>query len=189
MELLQDFTEDQIDRLVDKIGGPEHVARVLSGELDIALFATEQARGDNIRVVADVAYEDRIARGEYGWRHGGLTEQHYPVTDDQIGDWEIKRYHFARSISSLDAIRLIRADGYAPAETGHILAFGECYPTEQRRHPVIGLGSADLVEGSLSVPALWFDGDRRTLDLIWYDGDWHRNYRFLGVRHATVKQP
>ena len=176
-----ELTADQIDALVDRAGGHDQVLRILAGELDLAVIAPPTA-GHSLTVPTGFDFEERFARGRYGWRNPDLTEQRFPVTAGQIGELELKRFHFNRGLSSETAIRLIREDGYQPAEIGHLLAFGERFPEEQRRYPVIGLGSVVEVGGSLSVPALWFDGDRRTLDLIWYDGDWHRNYRFIGVR-------
>lgn len=182
------LTADQVAAFVARAGGAGQVLRVLSGELSIELPPASGELVQQLSVPVGVAFEQRVDRGGYGWRNPELTEALFPVAEGQAGEYDLKRFHFARSISSVEAIRLIREDGYEPAETGHILAFGEASPEEQRRHPVIGLGSAVVVAGSLSVPALWFDGDRRTLDLIWYDGDWHRNYRFLGVRRISRAQ-
>lgn len=179
----QALSAEQIDTLVEKAGGPDQVRRILAGETELQLLSPAPAERF-VTVPADIAFEERVQRGNYGWRNGDLTEERFPVTADQVGALEQKLFHFNRSLSSAQAIQEIRDAGYAPGQTGDILAFGERFPQEQRRHPVIGLGSVVTVYGSLSVPALWFDGDRRTLDLIWYDGDWHRNYRFLGVRPA-----
>src|SRR3989344_7590643 len=35
-----------------------------------------------------------------------------------------------------------------------------------------------------NVPELWNDNGKRKLNLNWFDNDWNRNYRFLGVRHS-----
>lgn len=142
-----------------------------------------------VTIPAGLGFEERIARGHYGWRHGDLTEERFPVTRDQPGEQAQKLFHFGRSISSEEAIRLIREDGFEPGRIGDILAFGENFPERQRRNPIVGLGSVAEVDLKLSVPALWFDGERRTLDVIWYDGDWHRNYRFLGVRLRHRQPP
>ena len=136
-------------------------------------------------VSPELAFEERVERGHYGWRNSDLTEERFPVTSDQCGERALRLFHFARSVSSDEAIRLIRKAGFEPARTGDILVFGEHFPDSQRRFPIIGLGSVAEVDLKLSVPALWFDGERRTLDVISYDGDWHRNYRFLGVRRIS----
>jgi hypothetical protein len=183
--MTDDLTAEQIDAFVAKAGGADQVHRVLSGELDLQLLPASSGQAPEERIVTvtpALDFEERIARGRYGWRHVDLTEDLFPITDDPGGEVRQKLFHFNRSISSEEAIRLIGEDGFEPAKIGDILVFGEHFPEVQRRHPVIGLGSVADVDLKPSVPALWFDGDRRTLDLIWYDGDWHRNYRFLGVR-------
>lgn len=140
----------------------------------------------SVIVPADLSFEERVARGNYGWRHDAMIEADFPIDPAEAGDRVQKIYHFNRSVSSPEIIRLIREDGYEPAGIADILLFGELFPEVQQRHPVISMGAVVDVDGSLSVPALWFDGERRTLDLIWYDGDWHRNYRFLGVRRGET---
>ena len=179
----QALTAEQLDTLIAKLGGQDKALQLVAGELDVQLLTAGSTDVERFATVpAGVAFEERVARGHYGWRNDKLTEEAFPVTQDQFGDLELKLFHFNRSLSSDQAIQEIRDSGYKPAETGDLLAFGEAFPDVQRRHPVIGLGRVVDIDGSLSVPALWFDGDRRTLDLIWFDGDWHRNYRFLGVR-------
>jgi hypothetical protein len=138
----------------------------------------------SVTVPADLTFEQRVTLGNYGWRHDELTEADFPVTADQHGEQAQKLFHFNCSLSSEDAARRIREAGWEPAAIGDILAFGEAFPQVQVRHPVVGLGSVSDIDGKASAPTLWYDGDRRTLDLLWLDGDWHRNYRFLGVRRA-----
>jgi len=191
---IQGLTTDQLGTLIERAGGCEQVRRILSGEFEVQLVATEGVIVQPppaerfVTIPAGVEFETRVARGRYGWRHSDLTEAQFPVTADQCGDLHFRRFHFARSISSVEAIQSIREAGFEPAKIGHVLAFGEESPGEQRRYPVIGLGSQAEVDQKVSVPALWFDGERRTLDLIWFEGDWHRNYRFLGVRRRAPRE-
>jgi hypothetical protein len=178
------FSSEQLGLLVEKAGGPAQVSRILSGELELRLAPAPGAVPPSLEVPAGIDFETRVARGGYGWRYDALTEARFPVRDDQIGTREQKLFHFNRSVSSDDAAQLIRDAGYEPARIGEVLAFGEASPEAQVRHPVVGLGSVAEIDGKASAPTLWFDGERRTLDLLWLDGDWHRNYRFLGVRGA-----
>lgn len=178
------LSTDELDALVEKAGGSDQVLRILSGDVELQLLAAAPAERF-VTVPAGLEFDERVRRGDYGWRNGDLTEGRLPVGEDQLGTFEQRLFHFNRSLSSDQAIHEIGEAGYHPGRIGDILVFGERFPDEQRRHPVIGLGSVVAIEGIASVPALWFDGDRRTLDLIWYDGDWHRNYRFLGVRRVA----
>ncbi|MDG2534182.1 hypothetical protein P6144_11020 [Sphingomonas sp. HITSZ_GF] len=178
------LSSEQLGLLVEKAGGPAQVLRILSGEIEIDIRPARGALPGMLEVPVGIDFETRVARGGYGWRYDALTEARFPVTDAQIGAREQKLFHFNRSVSSEDAARLIREAGYEPARIGEILAFGEAAPEVQVRHPVVGLGSVAEIDGKASAPTLWFDGECRTLDLLWLDGDWHRNYRFLGVREA-----
>jgi hypothetical protein len=183
------LTEDQFETLARNVGGHDKLQRILAGAVEVHLVpAGGQAHAvpPSLTIPAGLDFEERIARGAYGWRHADLTEERYPVTPDEFGEAEPQLLHFNRNISSEEAVRGIRDAGLEPAGIGAILAFGEALPIAQRNHPVVGLGSIAEVDGKLSAPTLWFDGERRTLDLLWLDGDWHRNYRFLGTRRRHV---
>lgn len=190
----KDLTAGQLNSLVKKAGGHEQVLRILSGELKIQLLSTTSDPGvvipaeteQFLSVEADLSFEERVTRGQYGWRNSDLTEKRFPVTAEQVGDWEWKLFHFDRDISSEEAIWLMKEDGFEPAQIGHILAFGEKYPEEQRKFPIIGLDSVAEVGLDRNVPALWNDAGLRELILFWFDGDWVRDYRFLGVRRRDL---
>lgn len=136
----------------------------------------------SLTVLANFTFEERIKRGKYGWCNSGLIEKHFSVTTEQIGDWEWKLFCFDQSISSENAIRLIKEDGFALGQIGHILAFGEKYPEEQCKYPIVGLGSDAYVRLYRSVPELRSVDGKRRLDLGWFAYGWGRHYRFLGVR-------
>ncbi len=190
----KDLTAGQLNSLVKKAGGYEQVLRILSGDLKIQLLSTtsdpDVAIPDEteqfLTVSPNLAFEERITRGNYSWTNSNLTEKEFPVTADQIGEWEWKLFHFNRSISSEDAIRLIKEDGFEPAQTGHILTFGEINPEEQRKYPIIGLGSIAEVGLGRVVLGPWSDYDRRELHLYWFVDDWRDYFRFLGVRRRSV---
>ena len=189
----RNLTHGETNALVKLAGGEDKVRKILAGELKIQLLSTSAEAVvvptdvDQVMTVSpDLAFEDRIKRGNYGWRNSDLTEKKFPVTADQVGEWEWKLFHFNRSISSEDAIRLIQEDGFEPAQTGHILTFGETFPKEQRKYPIIGLGSVAEVSLGRCVPELWDGRGRRKLGLYWFDRDWSGYYRFLGVRRRSV---
>lgn len=189
----KDLTAGELNALVKKAGGDEKVRKILSGELKIQLLSTTAEAvvvptdvDQFMTVNPDLAFAERIKRGNYGWTNSDLTEKKFPVTEDQYGEWEWKLFHFNRSISSEDAIRLIQEDGFEPAQTGHILTFGEINPEEQRKYPIIGLGSVAVVDLDRHVPVLWDGVGGRRLDLYWFDDVWNDRCRFLGVRRRSV---
>ena len=189
----RNLTHGETNALVKLAGGEDKVRKILAGELKIQLLSTTAEAvvvptdvDQFMTVDPDLAFEDRIKRGNYGWRNSDLTEKKFPVTADQVGEWEWKLFHFNRSISSEEAIRLIQEDGFEPAQIGHILTFGEINPEEQRKYPIIGLGSVARVDLHRHVPALWRGRDGRKLDLAWFGGGWGDYWRFLGVRRRSV---
>jgi hypothetical protein len=66
-----------------------------------------------------------------------------------------------------------------------VLAHGATHPDEQRKFPIIGLGSVALVGSRPGVPELGKDGSLRYLGLRWFDGGWLPYYRFLAVRKVS----
>jgi hypothetical protein len=189
----KDLTRGEENAILKMIGDTATIRKILAGELKIQLLSTSvqavvvpTSVDQFMTVNPDLAFEDRITRGNYGWTNSDLTEKKFPVTEDQHGEWEWKLFHFNRSISSEDAIRLMKEDGFEPAQTGHILTFGEINPEEQRKYPIIGLGSVAEVDLDRRVPVLWNDCDGRKLYLFWFDDDWYDYYRFLGVRRRSV---
>jgi hypothetical protein len=189
----KDLTRGEENAILKMIGDTATIRKILAGELKIQLLSTSvqavvvpTSVDQFMTVNPDLAFEDRITRGNYGWTNSDLTEKKFPVTEDQHGEWEWKLFHFNRSISSEDAIRLMKEDGFEPAQTGHILTFGEINPEEQRKYPIIGLGSVAEVDLDRRVPGLWSDDDGRELRLIWFGSVWSDVYRFLGVRRRSV---
>ncbi len=178
----KDLTAGQLNSLVKKVGGHDQALRILSGDLKIQLLSTTAEAAvvptpvdQFMTVQPDIAHADRISAGNYGWTNSDLTEKRFPVTEDQLGEWEWKLFHFDRSISSEEAIRLMKEDGYEAGQIGHILTFGEINPEEQRKYPIIGLGSVAKVGLRRFVPVLGRDCGRRRLDLSWLDRDWCAN--------------
>lgn len=188
----KNLTAGELNALVKKAGGEDKVRKVLSGELRIQLVsATTETivlvpADQFLTVLPGLSFAERIKRGDYGWANSDLTEKKFPITADQVGEWEWKLFHFNRSISSEEAIRLIQEDGFEAGQIGHILTFGEIFPEEQRKCPIIGLGSVAKTFLFRIVPGLWHDDGWRKLNLDWSDVDWHGLYRFLGVRRRSV---
>lgn len=142
-----------------------------------------------LTVPAHLSYAERIARGCYDWKDSNITEEKFPVTVDQVGEFEWKLFHFdPNQIVSFDeVIKLMRTEGFEPGAIGHILTFGEKYPEKQQEYSIIALGST-VENGSFwIIPGLWSDGGRRKLGLKWNsDGWWGTMYwHFLGVRRCS----
>lgn len=126
--------------------------------------------------------EQMIAAGKYDWSNSDITAKRFPLTGTGKVAFEPKLFHFDRSISSEDAIKEMEKEGFRPAKIEELLAYGALLPEEQRKYPIIALGSVAEIDGSRGVACLHRVGSERSLGLRWFDGDWDGCYRFLGVR-------
>jgi hypothetical protein len=138
----------------------------------------------------DQTLEAMIATGKYDWKNDDITAKRFPLTGEGLVEVEACLFHFDRSISSEDAVKAIetadKQNPWTPGQIEHVLSFGAFFPEEQRKYPVVGLGSVVEVSGLRHVPELWEDGAGRRLDLSWWKGDWDEDYRFLAVRKVSA---
>ena len=130
--------------------------------------------------------ETMIASGQYDWRNSEITPARFPVTGTDKVALEARYFHFNHAISSEKAAEEMEAAGWEPARIEHLLALGTTHPEEQRKHPIVALGSVAEVGGDRRVPVLDGDGAERYLFLSGWDGDWDPPYRFLAVRKLSV---
>lgn len=133
--------------------------------------------------------EQMIGAGCYDWVNSDITAKRFPIIGEGIVEFEARLFLFNRGISSEKAVDEIKnADSVNPWNPGkieHILAFGAKCPEEQRKYPVVSLGSVARVRGRRRVPYLYRDRARRDLNLRWWDGDWDDVCRFLAVRKLS----
>lgn len=133
-----------------------------------------------------LSLEGMIAAGNYDWANDDITPKRFPLKGEGEVEFEDTVFHFDRDITSEEAVKLITAaDSKNPWEPGKIenlLAYGAKNPEEQRKFPIIGLGSVCKVLGYRDVPFLYRSASERELFLGWWDGDWGAFCRFLAVR-------
>ena len=141
------------------------------------------------QIVLSVDYsrslEQMIAAGHYDWTNSEIITKRFPVVGNGVEQFEAKIFHFDRDISSEKAVDAIKAAGWEPGKIEHLLFFGEKYPEEQRKYPIIALGSVAGVDGHRYVPCLSRNDRERDLHLNWWDLDWLDDYRFLAVRKLS----
>ena len=90
--------------------------------------------------------------------------------------------HLDRDASTDEVLAEMDRRGLRPALYEELLGFAEKYPDEQRKYPIVALGSEAGVSGHRRVASLWCDGHGRSLDLSWLGDDWDGRCRFLAVR-------
>lgn len=126
--------------------------------------------------------EQMIAAGNYDWKNDDITAKRFPLSGTGKVAFEPKLFHFDRDISSENAIKEMEKDGFRPAKIEELLAYGAILPEEQRKYPIVALGSVAKIGGIRHVACLGRNGSRRRLSLSWFGLDWDGDYRFLGVR-------
>lgn len=130
--------------------------------------------------------EQMIAAGQYDWKNSNITAKRFPIEGNSIVEYEARYFHFNRDISSDDAVAAMKEAVWEPAKIEHILSCGKTFPEEQRKFPIVGLGSVASVGGDRSVPCLDRDDSERRLGLRWFAYGWGADYRFLVVRKVSV---
>lgn len=173
-----DLTLGQVEAVVNKLGGMEGVKRFLSGEMVVKAVV-----GEVVRLFVDYTQplSELIKSCNFDWINSDITEKHFPTAKRPNQEVEFKMFHFNRYITSDQVIQEMDEEEYRPAELPELLAYAKSNPDEQRKYPIVGLGSVwRNFRGSRYVPCLWRDSCGRGLD--WYGSEWHERCRFLGVR-------
>ncbi|MCX6786409.1 MAG: hypothetical protein NTU85_01140 [Candidatus Kaiserbacteria bacterium] len=180
----------QVEAIVNKLGGMEGVQRFLAGNSEVVV--KKNAASDTFRLTVDhnKSLAEMIAAGRYDWTNDDITAKRFPITGEGLVEFEARYFHFDRNISSEDAVKKIeqtdKENPWMSAKIEHLLAFGEKFPEEQRKFPIVALGSVAGVRGDRGVPCLGRDGSRRGLGLHWWSNDWGSGCRFLAVRKVSV---
>ena len=125
-----------------------------------------------------------IHLGHYDWVNPDINYQNFPVNPSRPGgELEIYLVHFKESVESGDVIQEIDKTDLRLAELPELLAIGAQHQDEQRKYPIVCLGSVwKNQNGIWRVPCLVSPcGDRR-LRTRWYEGKCSGYSRFVAVR-------
>lgn len=145
-----------------------------------------------LEVDYSITLEQMIGAGKYDWKNENITSSRFPVKDEGVVQFEFKLFHFNRTTTSEKVEKAIREEdetnSWEPAQIEHLLVFGAKLPEEQRKFPVIALGSSAQLVGRRDVPCLCGDDSRRNLGLAWWVAGWYGHCRFLAVRKFSVPQ-
>lgn len=172
------LSEESIHRLATPQGD------ALLDKMITVLAEATATVGNIFRVLVnyDLRVDAAIRTGKYDWVNDNITENNFPTNRKGTTELDIVLVHLDRNVSSEDAIKELDKRGLRPAELHELLSFGAKYPDEQRKYPVVALGSVWQYLVGRFVPYLWDDDSKRHLNLHWFSGDWHAHYRFGGVR-------
>lgn len=141
---------------------------------------------NKIKVDYNQNLESMIVDGQYDWKDSGITADRFSINGDGLVEVETILFHFDHSIYSEEAKLLIEEAGWKVAKIEHVLAYGAAYPDEQKKYPILALGSVGEVLGSRYVLVLGWDGSERGLRLSYCVGAWNDHCRFLAVRKSGI---
>lgn len=97
-------------------------------------------------------------------------------------DMDFVYVHLDRDASTEEVLAEMEALGLRPATYMELLAFARAYPDEQRKFPIVALGSVAVLDGGQHVACLGRGDADRGLYLFWFAGAWFGYFRFLAVR-------
>ncbi len=124
-----------------------------------------------------------LLAGNYGSWIPDLSDEHFPQhrTSDAEVVLELVVFSSECMISNTDAQSEIEKRGLRSAKIEELLAFGTAYPDEQRKYPIIALGSVSSIHGYPCIPFLAADRTVRFVGILAWDDEWSRAMRFLAV--------
>jgi hypothetical protein len=163
------------------IDNPRALQKFLAGL--ILPQGTQEASGSNSLVVnCGLSLPEMIAPGHYDWVNLDITAEHFPITETGVKGIVVATLGFGRDISSQeDGVKELQKRGMnRPATLAELLAYGARHPEEQRKHPIVALGSIVEMYGTRGVPCLYGSRYLRGLDIVW-DNPLGVHYRFLAV--------
>lgn len=143
-------------------------------------FLRKENPWETVKTAKNV-FTDMIAAGNYGWVNSNITEARFPVPGNLVLGGETKVFHFDRCISSENAIAEMGSE-WRPANFYELLDYGIKNPDEQRKYPIIALGSVAVIDGYRCVAYLRGSAAERGLNLDRFDFGWLQHCRFLAVR-------
>jgi len=90
--------------------------------------------------------------------------------------------HMDRNASTDEVIAEMDCKGLRPALYEELIGFAKSYPDEQRKYPIVALGSVTLMGGYPFVACLWVEDSRPGIFMDCLVGGWQGHCRFLAVR-------
>lgn len=166
------------------------VIKAVLVELLATTAAGSELRDGEILVPVETYEVPELAelRQQFDWVlefHGSSDWQDHKSCQDisrEPGDRAMLLKHFARDISSDDVITWAEENGYRPATRADAIAYAKANPDEQRKFPIVALGSFVEVGGDRIVTVLSNSTRLLSLDGSNFGGGCPSYCRFLLVR-------
>lgn len=134
-----------------------------------------------------------IEAGKYDWHSKDIIPKRFRMIRDGIVEFEPNLVvPVKKGMSSDDAEAYIKSldatNPWEPAKIEHLLSFGAQFPIEQRKYPIVALGSIASIDprpDPRQVPYISRGNHDRFLNLTWRGRLWNKMDRLLAVRKKT----
>jgi len=132
----------------------------------------------------DLSIADLIKACNLSWTNDDITDEHFVVSKVGREESKLVYVHLDRIATTREVLEYMKENNLQPADIKQLLSFGKQNPDEQRKHPIVELGSLWRDSyGDLGAAFLGQGGGGRGLyldyanpELQWFGGD-----RFLAV--------
>lgn len=126
--------------------------------------------------------EQLVKASKYDYANSNITQSNFPLESVHP---EVEIVKIGKYLTTEEVLAELSKQGFSPATMTDLLHFGIQYPDEQRKYPIVALGSVWARPiGNPNVGYLYGNSDNRRLDLDWFNAQWGADYRFLAVRKS-----
>jgi len=178
-------TDEQLHELLVGNKSEDFIGQIV----DLAMKMIGAVR-DGVFIIVDYtrSLAEMIGAGAYYRVNPNITSEHFTIEGKGQGKVELNPefVHYDKCMKSNGIFRDLDMSGLRPATPPELLAYGEKYPDEQRKYPIVALGSAwRRWFGFRYVVYLYCYKSKRLLDLRTWAGEWDKDCRFLAFRKET----
>lgn len=127
-----------------------------------------------------------VREGQYSWVNPLIDDIFFRFKEESLGVWEVEICESGKSISLRDADRLCSQKGMKPGTIWHLLVFGNMYPNEELKKPLVATGTSTLDDFECrSCPVLFGERGDRKIGLGNWRGNKLKKCSFLSVRRKS----
>ncbi|MEI7452222.1 MAG: hypothetical protein WCK37_03380 [Candidatus Falkowbacteria bacterium] len=98
----------------------------------------------NFKVDSTKTFEEMVSAGNYDWKNVDVESGNFPLPED-FKTTELVGKFFDFGVDNRDPVKnveeKIKVDGFRPATSTELLAFGATHPEVQKTFPIIALGT------------------------------------------------
>lgn len=136
-----------------------------------------------------------IASGNFNRVHESIVYPNFIPDSMMVESWECDLFRPEQDMGSADIQKICYTEGFGPGTIDHLLFLGATYPAEQKKHPILALGSSFTDEHGVrwvpSLDSVRDENDEKKILRVLKLSEWEkvrgRRYRFLRVRRLRMK--